>query len=115
MKEISLDKAYVSPYDNYTKEKLKEMVDGWVKTISDYEDKGFTNVYATISSTMDPYETSTSDVEVEFRGSRPLTKLEKLQQAEDARISSLAYKLGISPYEAAIYDKLQKAGKIKEN
>jgi hypothetical protein len=115
MKEISLDKIYVSSWGRYTKEELTEMVEGWVKTLSNYEDKGFTDVYVTISSTIDPYDDSASDVEIEFNGSRPFTELEQAQQAEDERISKLATKLGVSYYEASLYDKLVKTGKIKEN
>jgi len=101
----------LSPY--YNKDDLEDLFVKIWEQVEKAEIAGWTNISVEFESQRDPYEGCLGPVEVLIMGDREKTREEHRRDAEHSRLTVLAKTLGVSYYEAATVDRLQKAGKIK--
>lgn len=76
------------------------------------KDKGYTNVYFTLESTLEPYEDWPGDVLLTVYGDRPKTQEEIEEEEKYEKLLKFAKEKGITPYEAGILLKLKEQGRI---
>ncbi len=105
---------YLNEYTSYEHDDLCDLFATLKDRLKQAEENGLTKTYVRFASTLEPYERdSTGPVEVTVWGERPLTTREIRQEQEQKRIEALANEMGISFYEAATVDRLQKANKVE--
>ena len=107
MREGQTSPIYLSKHSQYTKKQFIAIID-------DLFDKAehLTNPKLVFESTIEPYENYPDDVEVYVWGMRPATEQEIGKDREQAKIQTLAKKLGVTFYEAKTIQDLKQRGKI---
>lgn len=105
---------YLNEYQELDDEGLRDFCEDLIGKMKVARAAGWKDVYVQFSSTLEPYEDCyPGPVEIQIRGKRNQNPFEKAKADEYKRIQELADKLGITPYEAGVVDRLEKLKKIK--
>ena len=104
---------HLNEYTEYDEEALSDLFIVLKDKMDAAKKSGLTRVFVQFRSTLEPYEDCTcGPVEVQVRGYRGCTYEEKVEAEEQKRTQTLANKLGVSFYEAAVVDRLEKLNKV---
>lgn len=105
---------YLNEYTSYEHDDLCDLFATLKDRLKQAQENGLAKTYVKFASTLEPYDRdSTGPVEVTVWGERPLTLKEIKDEEERKRVQALATKMGITFYEAATVDRLQKANKVE--
>ena len=107
MRKGQTPSIYLSKHSQYTKEQFIAIID-------DLFDKAehLINPKLVFESTIEPYEDYPGDVEVYVGGMRPATEAEIKAEEEEKELRKLAREMGVSVYEARVFQDLKQRGKI---
>lgn len=107
MREDKTNPVYLNKYSEYTKEDIIAIIDDLFEKA-----KHLSNTKLVFESTMEPYEDYPGDVEVYVQGVRPATEEEIKADRKQEELHDLAKEMGVTIYEARVFQDLKKRGKI---
>ena len=107
MREDKTNTIHLNGYTGYSQEEFISIVKDLF-----YNAGHLTNPKLIFESTLDPYEDYPGPVEVYVKGLRHVTEAEIRGEEEEKELRKLAREMGVSVYEARIFQDLKQRGKI---
>ena len=107
MREDKTNSIYLNGYTGYSQEEFISIIRDLFLNAGH-----LTNPKLIFESTMEPYEDYPGPVEVYVEGFRPVTEAEIKADEEEKELFKLAREMGVSVYEARVFQDLKQRGKI---
>ena len=107
MREDKTNAIRLNGYTGYSREEFISIVDEMF-----YNAGHLTSPKLIFESTLEPYEDYPGPVEVYVKGFRHVTEAEIKADEEEKELRRLAREMGVSVYEARIFQDLKQRGKI---
>ena len=107
MREDRTNAIRLNGYTGYSREEFISLIDDLFLNAGH-----LTSPKLIFESTMQPYMDFPGPVEVYVKGFRPVTEVEIKAEEEEKELRKLAKEMGVSVYEARIFQDLKQRGKI---